>query len=113
MVHYTKTQSTYTLFFANRLCDQLPQVLPDPEDVLEALAIDNYDSPPYNDSSHHPPNFRNLFEGWELVGCRLHNRVHIWIGGQMVLTAFFTSKFILFVFFSLKTNYKMAMRIDS
>jgi tyrosinase len=58
-------------------------ILPDINEVMMALMLDTYDSPPYNDSSHEPRTFRNTFEGWEKEGCKLHNTVHLWIGGHM------------------------------
>jgi hypothetical protein len=53
-------------------------VLPEPEQLLEAMEMELYDTEPWDDSSHHPPSFRNTFEGWEKDGCRLHNTVHLW-----------------------------------
>ena len=43
--------------------------------MLEVLRRDRYDSPPWNDTSH--DTFRNGFEGWNVSGCYLHNRVHL------------------------------------
>jgi tyrosinase len=37
-----------------------------------------YDMPPWNSASD---GFRNHLEGWR--GVNLHNRVHVWVGGQM------------------------------
>jgi hypothetical protein len=62
-------------------------VLPDQEELFAALMLDVYDTPPYTDASHEPPSFRNTFEGWEKVGCHLHNSVHLWMGGEMRLVA--------------------------
>jgi tyrosinase len=52
-----------------------------------------YDAPPYNERSGRPPStsasFRNRLEGWltrqgDPPGPGLHNRVHTWIGGDML-----------------------------
>jgi len=59
----------------------LPQFLPEEETLREVLTRPLYDSPPWNDTSHE--SFRNGFEGWNVSGCYLHNRVHLWTGGQM------------------------------
>lgn len=42
------------------------------------LAMETYDTAPWNSSSD---GFRNHLEGWR--GVNLHNRVHVWVGGQM------------------------------
>jgi len=59
----------------------IPPELPTQENVTYTLAIRNYDRPPWNDASH--PSFRNAMEGWEQVGCSMHNAVHLWVGGHM------------------------------
>ena len=55
------------------------RTLPDKADVDLALNTPNYDSAPWNQSvrSH-----RNILEGW-VNGPTLHNRVHVWVGGDM------------------------------
>lgn len=62
-------------------------VLPERDELLRAVALDVYDTAPWSDASHDPPSFRNTFEGWEKVGCHLHNSVHLWVGGEMRLVA--------------------------
>ncbi|MDH6131062.1 tyrosinase [Kitasatospora sp. MAA4] len=52
--------------------------LPTRADVDSVLALSDYDTPPWNSSSD---GFRNNLEGWR--GVNLHNRVHVWIGGNM------------------------------
>ena len=60
-----------------------------------AMAVDEevfYDTPPY-DCSPFTVGFRNRIEGWvtsrgdpriRFPGAQLHNRVHLWVGGNMV-----------------------------
>jgi tyrosinase len=54
--------------------------LPRSPDVRAALDNDRYDRDPWDTSvlSH-----RNLVEGW-VNGPRMHNRVHVWVGGDML-----------------------------
>ncbi|MET9699381.1 tyrosinase family protein [Streptomyces sp. NPDC006529] len=52
--------------------------LPTKAEVESVLALSVYDSAPWNSSSS---GFRNHLEGWR--GPNLHNRVHVWVGGQM------------------------------
>ncbi|WP_369147945.1 tyrosinase family protein [Streptomyces sp. R44] len=52
--------------------------LPTRAEVDSVLAIETYDTAPWNSSSD---GFRNHLEGWR--GVNLHNRVHVWVGGQM------------------------------
>ncbi|MFC9078261.1 tyrosinase family protein [Streptomyces sp. NPDC057062] len=52
--------------------------LPSRAEVDSVLAMDTYDMPPWNSASD---GFRNHLEGWR--GVNLHNRVHVWVGGQM------------------------------
>ncbi|MEU3572773.1 tyrosinase family protein [Kitasatospora sp. NPDC036755] len=52
--------------------------LPTRAEVESVLAMTVYDAAPWNSSSD---GFRNNLEGWR--GPNLHNRVHVWIGGQM------------------------------
>ncbi len=59
----------------------IPPELPMIREVTEMFAPPLYDGPPWNDATHEPPSFRNIIEGWQQVGCRLHNAVHLWVGG--------------------------------
>ncbi|WP_327134661.1 tyrosinase family protein [Streptomyces sp. NBC_01343] len=52
--------------------------LPTKAEVEAVLAMPVYDMAPWNSSSN---GFRNNLEGWR--GANLHNRVHVWVGGQM------------------------------
>ncbi len=52
--------------------------LPTRAEVDSVLAMTTYDTAPWNSASD---GFRNNLEGWR--GVNLHNRVHVWIGGQM------------------------------
>ncbi|TXS34386.1 tyrosinase family protein [Streptomyces sp. ms191] len=52
--------------------------LPTWAEVDSVLAMETYDTAPWNSSSD---GFRNHLEGWR--GVNLHNRVHVWVGGQM------------------------------
>lgn len=63
--------------------------LPDKNDVANAMAQTAYDASPWN-SDWDTAEFRNRLEGWarlDQTGLRnppnLHNRVHVWIGGDM------------------------------
>ncbi|MFE5540071.1 tyrosinase family protein [Streptomyces sp. NPDC056492] len=56
--------------------------LPTRADVDSVIAIPEYDSAPWNSASN---GFRNALEGWR--GVNLHNRVHMWVGGQMTSAA--------------------------
>lgn len=62
-------------------------VLPPLEELLDALFTPIYDTPPWNDASHNPPSFRNILEGWQPSGCKLHNTIHLWVGGHMRMVA--------------------------
>ena len=66
--------------------------LPTTEDVAMAMREGLYDTPPY-DSGPYTRGFRNRLEGWitqrgdpqvKTPGSQLHNRVHLWIGGNML-----------------------------
>ncbi len=59
--------------------DPRVRTLPTEAHVETALNQNVYDQPPWNQSviSH-----RNILEGW-VQGPQLHNRVHVWIGGDM------------------------------
>src|SRR5688572_27215401 len=48
-------------------------------DVRLALEEDDYDRSPWSQSAS---GHRNLLEGW-MDGPRLHNLVHVWVGGDM------------------------------
>lgn len=54
--------------------------LPTRSEVDTALQIDIYDDEPWNSQSQ---GFRNALEGWGSGEPRLHNRVHVWVGGDM------------------------------
>jgi tyrosinase len=54
--------------------------LPTTNDVIAVLGDSTYDLSPWNRSSL---GFRNRVEGWRPNGPRLHNRVHVWVGGDM------------------------------
>ncbi|PJJ06529.1 tyrosinase [Streptomyces sp. 2333.5] len=56
--------------------------LPTRAEVDRVLAMSVYDAAPWNSSSD---GFRNNIEGWR--GPNLHNRVHVWVGGQMTTGA--------------------------
>lgn len=53
--------------------------LPTSADVSAALDQTSYDAAQWDESS---PGFRNQLEGWP-GGPQLHNRVHVWVGGDM------------------------------
>lgn len=55
--------------------------LPAAQDVQDALAIAAYDAAPWDESGD-LRTFRNVLEGW-WRGPRLHNLVHVWVGGSM------------------------------
>ncbi|MGK5631858.1 tyrosinase MelC2 [Streptomyces sp. URMC 123] len=52
--------------------------LPTRAELDSVMAMSTYDAPPWNSASD---GFRNHMEGWR--GANLHNRVHVWVGGQM------------------------------
>jgi tyrosinase len=54
--------------------------LPRKADVDAALANGQYDVAGWDTS---PTSFRNLVEGWVPNGPAMHNRVHVWVGGDM------------------------------
>ena len=54
--------------------------LPPKADVGSAIAGSLYDSPNWNADS---TSMRNFVEGWEPSPPDTHNRVHVWIGGDM------------------------------
>jgi tyrosinase len=57
--------------------------LPTATEVRQVLGLTPYDSAPWNSAS--PTGFRNQLEGWQ--GPNLHNRVHVWVGGNMATGA--------------------------
>ncbi|OCC08595.1 tyrosinase MelC2 [Streptomyces sp. PTY087I2] len=68
-------------FLRRALGSGVPQ-LPTRSEVDAVLAMPTYDSAPWNSASD---GFRNHLEGWR--GANLHNRVHVWVGGQMATGA--------------------------
>jgi len=67
--------------------------LPTTEDLTVAMGEIFYDTPNFN-SSPFTIGFRNRLEGWvtqrgdsrvRTAGSQLHNRVHVWVGGSMLL----------------------------
>jgi tyrosinase len=70
--------------FAQRAPDvSASPTLPRKAEVAAASNLDTYDAPPWNRQS---PGFRNRVEGWLPVHpySGLHNRVHVWVGGDML-----------------------------
>jgi tyrosinase len=65
--------------------DPRVKTLPTREDVDEALAPGRvYDVFPWNEKADPKRSFRNYIEGWRRPDpSQLHNRVHLWVGGQM------------------------------
>jgi len=59
--------------------------LPTTARVEAALALRTYDAPPWTAASS---GFRNTLEGWvpAATGPHLHNLVHVWIGGDMLIS---------------------------
>ena len=56
--------------------------LPNKSDVSGAVSLTPYDAPPWSTSS---AGFRNRLEGWAPPSPpALHNRVHVWVGGDML-----------------------------
>ena len=56
--------------------------LPNKADTAGAVALTPYDAPPWDTSS---AGFRNRLEGWAPPAPpALHNRVHVWVGGDML-----------------------------
>lgn len=75
-----------------RFFGRIVPTLPTSEDVTLAMDEIFYDTPPY-DRSPFTVGFRNRLEGWvtqrgdsrvKFASSQLHNRVHLWIGGNMV-----------------------------
>lgn len=72
---------------------QFMDSLPTPADLQLALREGFYDTPPYSPSPF-TIGFRNRIEGFvtqrgdsrvTTAGSQLHNRVHVWVGGNMLL----------------------------
>jgi tyrosinase len=72
---------------------RLLDTLPAPADLQLAMAEGFYDTPPYGPSPF-TIGFRNRIEGFvtrrgdnrvSTTGSQLHNRVHVWVGGNMLL----------------------------
>lgn len=59
------------------------ETLPRQADVAAALELAGYDTPPWSTES---ADFRNRVEGWRPLETApgLHNRVHVWVGGDML-----------------------------
>ena len=56
--------------------------LPNKADTAGCIALTPYDTPPWTPSS---AGFRNRLEGWAPPAPpALHNRVHVWVGGDML-----------------------------
>jgi len=56
--------------------------LPNKADTAGAVAMAPYDAPPWDTSS---AGLRNRLEGWAAPAApALHNRVHVWVGGDML-----------------------------
>lgn len=58
--------------------------LPTTTQVDQCLAVNQYDSSPWNITSNLNTSFRNRLEGWGSSEPQLHNRVHVWVGGSML-----------------------------
>lgn len=56
--------------------------LPTRSDLFGAISLANFDTPPWSRGS--PGSFRNRLEGWGRGESLLHNRVHVWVGGDML-----------------------------
>jgi tyrosinase len=69
--------------FGNRRAPTLPRT----DQVLAAFLIDQYDDDPWSPDSDITRSFRNYLEGWHHPSGEpeMHNRVHAWIGGSMLL----------------------------
>jgi tyrosinase len=59
------------------------ETLPRQAEVAAALELSDYDAPPWSTQS---AGFRNRVEGWRPLETApgLHNRVHVWVGGDML-----------------------------
>ncbi|MDB5391002.1 MAG: tyrosinase [Planctomycetaceae bacterium] len=61
--------------------------LPSQADVDSALALNTYDVDPWDMSADISVSFRNSLEGWGGSDPRLHNQVHVWVGGDYATMA--------------------------
>jgi tyrosinase len=61
---------------------QAAPTLPAQADVTAALAVNTYDATPWDMTSDIAQSFRNNLEGWGGQQPRLHNQVHVWVGGE-------------------------------
>jgi tyrosinase len=77
---WTLTERVDTREYLRREFGVLTPTLPTAAEVDEVLRVTPYDAPPWNSASR--SGFRNRLEGG--VGPDLHNRVHTWVGGNMV-----------------------------
>ncbi len=66
-----------------RAFGQFVPTLPQASQVEDALTLTAYDAPPWDTTS---AEFRNRVEGWQPIDTApgLHNRVHVWVGGDML-----------------------------
>jgi tyrosinase len=56
--------------------------LPAASDVVALLTLNTYDVNPWDMTSDITVSFRNNLEGWGAAEPRLHNQVHVWVGGD-------------------------------
>ena len=56
--------------------------LPSSDNVKSAIAMPDYDEIDWNVAS--TATFRNVVEGWSVSPAGNHNRVHVWVGGDML-----------------------------
>jgi tyrosinase len=63
-----------------RLADDVRD-LPTKAHTSQVIAIEPYDGEPWTTESN--TGFRNRLEGWTPNAPALHNRVHVWVGGDM------------------------------
>ncbi|MEA3060383.1 MAG: tyrosinase [Sphingomonadales bacterium] len=64
-----------------RTLGQDTDTLPTTPQAKAAVSLAAYDEPGWDTSSD--DTFRNVCEGWQPNGPGLHNRVHVWVGGDM------------------------------
>jgi tyrosinase len=66
-----------------RVLGQFAPDLPQESQVKDALTLRSYDTAPWDTSTD---GFRNRVEGWRPAETApgLHNRVHVWVGGDML-----------------------------
>ena len=57
--------------------------LPQLNRLRQVLSVQPYDSAPWDYRSDTSRSFRNALEGFAETGSAMHNRVHVWIGGDM------------------------------